>query len=165
MRKCGLITVGILTMIASIVDIVIGSLIFSEGSMSVCNSTKEIVDTTIEQEKEYIDDDNAVYPSSNDINNWFGNYCGPSVNAYAGLSLAAGLLWLIISFLIFYFTCGKRIERFENNNNNENVVKGKPIEVHEDGITIVMDENERREHYGTPRAVTGVVTGDGPDHV
>ena len=158
MGKCGLITVGLLAMLASVVDIAIAGTIFYEGSTSICKSSKNIWKETLNNAKDSSDDFISL-PSSKDINNWLDQYCGPAVNTWAGVSLAAGILWLIVTFLIFYFSCGSRFTKLNSNNPKDKVVE-EGIEV-----AVVMDESERREYLGSSRTITGVVTGDQIDVV
>jgi hypothetical protein len=173
MKTCGLITVGILTSIASIVDLITGIYIFVEGPKSVCDKSKKIIDTLFMQDENEED--------INNINNDMDLYCSPWMNLYGGFALAGGTLWLIIAFLIFYFTCGNRIKRFNDNHNNtqkgfDTAEEAQWVRDRDEcviprattnGVNIVMDDNERgRERelesrqINQNRSVTGVVTGD-----
>ena len=151
MGKCGLITVGILAMLASVADIAIAGMTFYEGSTSICKSSKNSADEAISFP--------SSFPSSKDLNDWLDQNCGPFVDTWAGVSLAAGILWVIVTFLIFYFSCGSRFSKLNSNNPGDKVVE-EGIEV-----AVVMDESERREYLGSSRTITGVVTGDQIDVV
>jgi hypothetical protein len=163
MNKCGLITVGVLTIIASIADLTIGIGTFVEGSEKICDD----IDTssTLFIQNVNVNDNAISQEDINNISNELDENCGPWVNMYAGLALASGILWLIITFLIFYFTCGNRIKIFDSNNNCNN--KQKVPRATTNGVDIVMDDNEgereserERKQTNQNRSVTGVVTGD-----
>lgn len=163
MNKCGLITVGVLTIIASIADLIIGIGTFVEGSEKICDGID--ASSTLFIQNVNVNDNAISQEDINNISNELDKNCGPWVNMYAGLALASGILWLIITFLIFYFTCGNRIKRFDSNNNSNN--KQKVPRATTNGVDIVMDDNEgereserERKQTNQNRSVTGVVTGD-----
>ena len=126
MNKCGLITVGVISSIACLANLIVGILVLSGGLLSICNE----VETQIkEQYNEYNDslaadfnDDfftgngavaGAAYVDYNDAGNVAGWLCRGGVTVFGSISIVSGVLWLVVSVLVFTFSCGSRIRQYE----------------------------------------------------
>ena len=99
MRKCGLITTGIMAVCSGTVCVVTAILVLVYGADEVCN---------------YVEDnatDDATITSITS-NPDFNTDCTYGVNVYIGLSFASGALWLVTALLIFIFSCGQRYDQF-----------------------------------------------------
>jgi hypothetical protein len=101
MGKCGLITTGVLSMIAGVCSVVVGILI-----LAVPGSTSTLC-ATIESNPDQYDNtfnDDHFNPNNPD----FQSHCTVGLNVFIAVAFVGGALWLIISLLLFTFACGSR---------------------------------------------------------
>lgn len=94
MRRCGLITTGIMAVISGAACITAAILVLVNGTSTICNS--------------------VAADSNDDVTNAddFQDNCTLGLNVYVGLAFGAGALWLITALLLFMFTCGERYDKF-----------------------------------------------------
>ena len=92
MNQCGLITAGVLALIAGVVAYIAGILVLSYGAVAICDEAQTNNPDVV------IDDDQ----------------CRVGVNGYAAIAFIGGTLWLAASVLVFVFSCGDRYKNLAN---------------------------------------------------
>jgi hypothetical protein len=132
MRRCGLITTGIFSLISGVCSVVVGILVLVSGADTLC-------------EDAYNDGTQNGYHFNM---NSFKNDCNVGVNTFASVAIVGGALWLVISVLIFVFSCGSRYVTYllEREQKDKDVV-----------IMVQQNQTAGRERS---RAVNSGVAGD-----
>lgn len=130
MRRCGLITTGILAFISGAYSVVVGILVLVAGSDQLCSTAES-----------------SVTQDGYQVSYNFTENCNMGVNLFAGLAIGGGALWILIALFVFVFTCGSRYEAFlaERDAADKDVV-------------IMVQQNQSAANPEQPRTVNGVVT-------
>jgi len=166
MKKCGLVMVGVFTLIAAIAGIVIGLWSLALHSDTFCDDL--LADFNSYDAAESSSSNNITSTTTNNpvyVNNTANaydidmHYCTLGLNMFAGVSLASGALWLIITFCIFYFTCGNRYQEsinYSSTTQKKDDVERADISKNSSGITtIVVDEDEDEDEDKDERKKNG----------
>jgi hypothetical protein len=147
MKRCGLITTGILAFISGVCSVVVGIIILVTGTNSLCEEAIYYNNNDNSSPASDGVDGSSEYPYHHfDITQ---RECNIGVNTFAGVAIGGGSLWLIIALFIFVFACGSRYDAFlmEREQADKDVV----MMVQQNQITVPQQQ---------PRDVTGVVTGE-----
>jgi hypothetical protein len=100
MKRCGLITTGILAVLSGAASIAAAILVLVLGADAICTSIEDNQPT---------DDTFSSQAEQSDFNS---SSCSYGINVYIGLAFTSGALWLITALLIFIFSCGERYDKF-----------------------------------------------------
>lgn len=97
MGQCGLLTIATLSVIAGICSVIAAILILVEGTEPLCENAVDNGNITVD-----VDGEDVVVTV---------DQCTVGLNVYVAIAFVAGILWIVISGLVYAFGCGDEFKK------------------------------------------------------